>query len=128
MTTSCRVQQEPAWVLHHRPFRDTSRILDVLTRDHGRLAVVARGSRTGRSRLKGILRPFLPLRLSWVIRTDMGTLTGAEMNGAPVSLTGEALMSGYYVNELMLRLVHRHDPQPEIFAIYESTIGALNGA
>jgi DNA repair protein RecO (recombination protein O) len=128
MTTSRRVQQEPCWVLHHRPFRDTSRILDVLSRDHGRLAVVARGSRSGRSKLKGILRPFLPLQLSWVIRTDMGTLTGAELNGAPISLSGDALMSGYYVNELILKLLHRHDPQPEIFSVYGSTISALNGA
>ncbi len=128
MTASRRVQNEPAWVLHHRPFRDSSRILDVLSRDHGRLAVVARGSRSGKSRLKGILRPFLPLQLSWVIRSDMGTLTGAELNGAPISLAGDALMSGYYVNELILKLMHRHDPQPEMFSIYEATIDALNGA
>ena len=128
MTGSRRVQQEPAWLLHHRPFRDSSRILDVLSRDHGRLSLVARGSRSGRSKLKGILRPFLPLQLSWVIRSDMGTLTGAEMNGAPISLTGDALLSGYYVNELMLSLLHRHDPQPEIYAAYESAIGRLQSA
>ncbi len=128
MMASRRVHQEPAWVLHHRPFRDSSRILDVFSRDHGRLALVARGSRSGKSRLKGVLRPFLPLQLSWVIRSDMGTLTGAEMNGPPISLAGDALMSGYYVNELMLNLLHRHDPQPEVFAAYESAIAALNGA
>ena len=93
MTGSRRVHQEPAWVLHHRPFRDSSRILDVFSRDHGRLALVARGSRSAKSRLKGVLRPFLPLQLSWVIRSDMGTLTGAEMNGPPISLSGDALMS-----------------------------------
>mgnify|MGYP001814080517 CR=1 FL=1 len=125
MSGSRRVQHEPAWLLHHRPFRDSSRILDILSRDHGRLSLVARGSRSARSKLKGILRPFLPLQLSWVIRSDMGTLTGAEMNGAPISLTGDALLSGYYVNELMLSLLHRHDPQPEIYAAYESAIGRL---
>lgn len=128
MTASRRAHQEPAWVLHHRPFRDTSRILDVISRDHGRLALVARGSRSAKSRLKGVLRPFLPLQLSWVIRSEMGTLTGAEMNGPPISLSGDALMSGYYVNELILNLLHRHDPQPEVFAAYESAIGALNGS
>ncbi|MDH3440086.1 MAG: DNA repair protein RecO [Gammaproteobacteria bacterium] len=128
MTASRRVYQEPAWVLHHRPFRDTSRILDVFSRDHGRLALVARGSRSAKSRLKGVLRPFLPLQLSWIIRSDMGTLTGAEMNGPPISLFGDALMSGYYVNELMLNLLHRHDPQPEVYAAYESAISALNGS
>jgi len=128
MTASRRVHQGDAWVLHHRPFRDSSRILDIFSRDHGRLALVARGSRSGKSRLKGVLRPFLPLQLSWIIRSDMGTLTGAEMNGPPISLAGDALMSGYYVNELMLKLLHRHDPQPEVFATYESAIPALNGA
>jgi DNA repair protein RecO (recombination protein O) len=122
-----RVQNEPAWLLHHRPFQDASRILDVLTRHHGRLSLVARGSRSGRSRLKGLLRPFMPLQLSWVARSDLGTLTGAERQGAPIALSGEALMAGYYVNELILNLVHRHDPQPDIFAAYAATIEALQG-
>jgi DNA repair protein RecO (recombination protein O) len=126
MTAARRVQHEPAWLLHHRPFRDSSQILDILSRDHGRLAVVAKGSRGARSKLRGILRPFLPLQLSWVIRTDLGTLTGAEMDGTPLSLSGDALLSGYYVNELILKLLHRHDPQPEIFSAYGTTIRRLS--
>jgi DNA repair protein RecO (recombination protein O) len=122
-----RVQNQPAWLLHHRPFRESSRILDIFSRDYGRLSLVARGSRGVNSKLKGILRPFLPLQLSWVIRSDLGTLTGAEMNGAPISLTGDALLSAYYVNELLLNLLHRHDPQAEIFNTYHATIEALNG-
>lgn len=125
MSARKRVQNEPAWLLHHRPFRDTSQILDVLSRDHGRLALVARGSRGAKSRLRGILRPFLPLQLSWVMQSDLGTLTGAEMNGAPLSLTGDALLAGYYVNELILKLLHRHDPQAEIFSAYGTTIERL---
>jgi DNA repair protein RecO (recombination protein O) len=128
VSQSKRVQNEPAWLLHHRPFRDSSRILDVLSRDHGRLALVARGSRSANSKLKGILRPFLPLQLSWVIRSDLGTLVGAEMDGAPISLTGDALLSGYYVNELILHLLHRHDPQPEIYSVYRATINDLKNA
>ncbi len=125
MQVSKRVQGEPAFLLHHRPFRDTSRILDIISPNHGRLALVARGSRAAKSRLRGILRPFLPLRLSWVIRSELGTLTGAEMNGAPISLSGDALMSGYYINELLLKLLHRHDPQPEIFTAYMNTVENL---
>jgi DNA repair protein RecO (recombination protein O) len=125
MSTQRRVQQQAAFVLHHRPFRDSSQILDVLSREHGKLAVVARGSRGARSRLKGVLRPFMPLSMSWVIRSDLGTLTGAEVNGAPLRLTGEALLAGYYVNELVLHFLHRHDPQPEVFDIYAGTIEAL---
>ncbi len=127
MTTRTRIDREPAWLLHHRPFRDTSRILDVLSRDHGRLSLVARGARAAKSRLRGILRPFLPLSLSWVGRSELGTLTGAEMDGAPLSLGGDALLSGYYANELLLKLMHRHDPQPEVFDLYSRTVDALAG-
>lgn len=120
-----RVQNQAAWLLHHRPFRDTSRILDVLTREHGRIAVIARGARSAKSRLRGILRPFMPLSMSWFIRSDLGTLTDAEIDGTPVQLTGDALMSGYYLNELLLKLMHRHDPQPEIFDAYATTVRNL---
>jgi DNA repair protein RecO (recombination protein O) len=125
MTTSRRVEQAPAWVLHHRPFRDTSRILDILSREHGRLSLVARGSRAAKSRLRGILRPFTALSLSWVSRSDLGTLTGAELTQAPLTLSGDALMSAYYVNELLLKLLHKHDPQPGIFDIYSDVINEL---
>ena len=120
-----RVQQQAAYILHHRPFRDSSQLLDVITVDHGKLGLVARGSRGARSRLKGVLRPFMPLAISWVQRSDLGTLTGAEVRGAPLSLSGDALLSGYYVNELLLHFLHRHDPQPEIFDAYGKTIRAL---
>lgn len=127
MTARKRVDQQPAWVLHHRPFRDSSRILDILSRDHGRLALISRGSRAAKSKLAGVLRPFMPLHLSWVIRSDLGTLIGAEMHGEPISLTGDALLSGYYVNELLLHMLHRHDPQPDIYDSYARTIGRLAG-
>jgi len=120
-----RVQNQPAWLLHHRPFRDSSRILDILTREHGRIAVVARGVRSAKSRLRGILRPFMPLSMSWFMRSDLGTLTDAEMDGAPLQLTGDALMSGYYINELLLKLMHRHDPHAEIFDAYATTVRNL---
>lgn len=125
MVTPRRVQQQPAYILHHRPFRDSSQILDIVTRDHGKIAVVARGSRGGKSRLRGVLRPFLPLRVSWVARSDLGTLTGAEAAGTPTGLRGDAILSAFYVNELLLNFLHRHDPQPEIFALYAGTIVAL---
>ncbi|MGH8223178.1 MAG: DNA repair protein RecO [Woeseiaceae bacterium] len=125
MTTMRRIQNEPAWLLHHRPFRDSSRILEVLSREHGRLSLVARGSRSAGSRLKGILRPFMPLELSWVMRSELGTLTGAEVHGAPVTLRGDALLAAYYLNELLLNLLHRHDPQPEVFDAYAATMRSL---
>ncbi len=64
----------------------------------------------------------MPLQMSWLIRSDLGTLTAAEMDGPPMALSGDALLAGYYVNELLLHLLHRHDPQPEIFAAYARAI------
>ena len=125
MSTDRRAALEDAFLLHQRPFRDSSQILDVFSRERGRLALVARGSRGAKSRLKGILRPFQPLRLSWSIRTDLGTLTGAETGGRAFALAGDALLSGYYVNELLLNFLHRHDPQPEIFALYGAALEDL---
>ncbi len=126
MTATRRVQQQPAYVLHHRPFRDTSQLLDVISREYGKVTLVARGSRAAKSRLRGLLRPFQPLCLSWYVRSDLGTLTGAEIDGAPLSLAGDALLSAYYVNELVLNFLHRHDPQPEIFDAYAQAIAALS--
>ncbi len=125
MSGDHRVQLAPAFILHHRPFRDTSRIIDVFSSDHGKLALVARGSRATRSRLKGILRPFQLLNLSWSLKTDLGTLTGAEVGGPPLLLAGDALLSAFYVNELLLFFLHRHDPQPEIFTLYAQTLNGL---
>ncbi|MBT8091530.1 MAG: DNA repair protein RecO [Gammaproteobacteria bacterium] len=128
MSTQRRVQQQPAYILHHRPFRDSSQILDLVTRDHGKVALVARGSRGAKSRLAGVLRPFLPLSVSWVARSDLGTLTGAESAGLPVGLRGDEMLAAYYANELILNFLHRHDPQPEIFALYGETVKALGAS
>ena len=123
-----RREAEKAFVLHRHPFRDSSQIIDVFSRNYGRLALVARGVRSRRSRYRGVLAPFMPLELSWSIRGDLGTLTAAEPVGRPVTLGGDALFAGFYVNELLLRLTHRHDPHPEVFSDYAMVIGALSDA
>ena len=120
-----RVHGQPAFLLHQRPFRDTSLLLDVFSREHGRLALVARGARGGKSKLKGALRPFMPLKLSWVMKTDLGTLTGAELDSGPLALLGDSLLSGYYLNELILNFLHRHDAQPEVYSAYATAIDHL---
>lgn len=125
MSSERRVQQQSAYILHRRPFRDSSQILDIVTHDYGKVALVARGSRGSKSRLAGILRPFLPLRLSWVAKSDLGTLTGAEAAGPPAGMVGDALLSAYYVNELLLHFLHRYDPQPDIFKLYEEVLKGL---
>ena len=128
MTSARRVNQQPGYILHHRPFRNTSQILEIVTRDHGKIAVVARGSRGNKSRFAGILRPFLPLQISWISRSDLGTLTAAEAIGPPIGIFDNAIFSAFYINELLLHFLHRYDPQPEIFALYERVMNALIGA
>lgn len=116
---------QPSYVLHQRQYRDSSRLVDCLCRDHGRVALVARGVRRPKSKLRSVLMPFQPVLVSWVRRTDLGTLTSAEGNGAPVALGPDALMAAYYVNELVLRLVQSREPQEDVFALYEETLRAL---
>ena len=123
-----RVSLQPGFVLHHRAFRDSSQIFECFSRDHGRVALVARGSRRPRSRLHGILQPFRPLLLSWSSRGDLGTLVGAESETRIPALTPAATMAGFYVNELLMRLLQRHDPYESVFADYMRFLSALNVA
>ncbi len=116
---------QPAYVLHQRPYRNTSAILELLTRDFGRIGAVARGIRGQKSRLKGLLQPFFPLLVSWQGSGDLVTLTNAEGSGVPVTLSGRAALSGLYVNELLVRLLPRRDPIEAIFAEYIDVLPRL---
>lgn len=120
-----RVELEPAFVLHTRPYRETSLIVEAFGRDAGRLGLVAKGARRPKSALRGTLQPFRPLLLSWSGRGDLGLLTGAEADGFVHPPAGEALFSGLYMNELLIRLMHRHDPHPELFHYYREALVAL---
>jgi DNA repair protein RecO (recombination protein O) len=125
---SRRVQLQPAYVLHHRPYRDTSRILELFTRDHGRISVFARGARAARktgASLVSTLQPFNRLLVSWTARSEAGQLTGAEFDGAVSIMPPDRLVSGFYLNELLLKLFARHDSHPDVFALYAQTIESL---
>lgn len=125
MSAECRVQLERAFILHRRPYRETSLLLEALTPGWGRIGLVARGVRRPRSRLAGLLQPFRPLLLSWIRRGELGTLTGADLATVPPAVGGAALLSGFYVNELLLRLLPRDDPHPELFDAYAGTLAGL---
>jgi DNA repair protein RecO (recombination protein O) len=128
MTRSARrVELAPGYLLHHRPWRDTSRILEVLTREHGRLTLFARGVRGPQAKLAPVLQPFQPLLFSFSGRGEAATLTGAERAGSCAALPPAALLSGFYLNELLLKLTTRHDPQAELFDHYHRTLDALRG-
>ncbi len=122
-----RVALQPAWAIHRRPFRDTSLLVDFFCRDHGRISAVARGARRRASRLQALLQPFRPLRISFSGGGEVKTLTGAESAGEAAPLHGERLFSGFYVNELLARLLHDHVEHPRLFAVYEQTLAQLAG-
>lgn len=122
-----RVALQPAYILHSRPYRDSSAILEVFSAEHGRISLVAKGARrrTRGGSNAALLQPFTPLLLSFSGRSEMKTLTQVESAGVALSLRGDRLFSGLYVNELLMRLLHRHDPHPALFAAYGEAIGAL---
>jgi len=125
MTVPRRVLLEPAYLLHQREWRDSSRIVEFYTRDHGRVALFAKGVRRAGSAYAALLQPFVPLLVSWSGSGDGGTLTGAELAGTPVALAPRCLMSGFYLNELVLKLLERVDPHPEVHEAYALALAAL---
>jgi len=121
-----RVEQQPGFILHARAWRETSLLLEVLSRDFGRVGLVARGVRGARSRTpRALLQPLTPLNLAWTGQGELATLTAAEASGAPLMLVGEAVLCGLYLNELVTRLLPRSDPHPGIFVAYFATLQRL---
>jgi DNA repair protein RecO (recombination protein O) len=119
--------QQPAFVLHARAWRETSLLLECLTRDQGRLGVVARGVRGARARVhRSDLEPFQRLALDLSQRGELATLRAVEPDGPTWRLRGNALLSGMYLNELLVRLCARQDPHPEVFDAYALTLGRLD--
>lgn len=121
-----RIDRQPAYILHERPYRETSVLLEALTRDHGRVGLVARGVRTARPRLqRGTLAPLVALEIGWQGRGELGTLTAAEAVGPPPGLVDTALFCALYVNELLTRIVQRNDPHPQLFVRYAQCLREL---
>jgi DNA repair protein RecO (recombination protein O) len=125
MSNRIRVSLEPAWILHHYPYRETSLLVEVFTRQHGRTGLVARGVRSAKARWHGHLQILRPLLLSWSIRGELGTLTGVESRKAVKLLPGRKVLSACYLNELLMRLLTRHDPHSDLFTAYEQAIQEL---
>lgn len=120
-----RVALQPVFILHTRPFRDTSLLMDVLSMEYGRVSLLARGVRRARAPLRSILQPFVPLLMSWSGRGELLSMSQVEASSLPYLLKGNALVSGFYLNELIVRLLHRFDPHPDIYAIYQNALLGL---
>lgn len=118
-------QNQPAYILHSYPFRETSLVIEAFTRDAGRIALVARGARRPKSALRGVLLAFQPVYLSWFGKSELRTLHSAEWQGGQTRLQGLALMCGFYLNELTLRLMARDDPHEQLFRHYRETLERL---
>jgi len=113
---------QAAFILHRRSFRNTSLLLEALTWEHGRIGLVARGASRAKTPWRALLQPFTPVLLAWRGRNDLVTLTMAEANGQPYRLPASRLLSGFYLNELLLRLLIRHDPCCSLFDAYQKTL------
>ncbi len=125
MRGSRRVLLASAYVLHQYAYRDTSRIVEAFTAEHGRLTLFARGAAGPKSGLRGALRPFQRLLVSWSGRSEACQLLSAEIDGAATQLPAGRLMSGFYLNELLLKLTARCDPHRDLFDAYAGTVQAL---
>ena len=128
-----RVHHQPAYILLNRPYSETSWIVEIFSRDYGRLSLMAKGARRLKSKLKGSLLPFQPVLLSWVGKGEMPTLTSAEVDQSEFDffvheLNGDALVCGFYCNELVVNLLHRHDPHPSLFEHYHHCIMTMNAS
>jgi DNA repair protein RecO (recombination protein O) len=122
---SRRISDEPAFVLHRYDWSESSLILEVFTRHHGRVALVAKGAKRPSSNFRPVLLPLQPLHLAFGGDAEIRPLKGAEWMGGQVMPTGEALLSGYYLNELLLRLLARDDPHPHLFDAYADAVAVI---
>jgi DNA repair protein RecO (recombination protein O) len=124
-TTGTKVAGQPAFVLHSYPYKETSLIIDLFTRDFGRVALIAKGAKRPHSQLRGVLQTFQPLSSAWVGKSELRTLTDAEWVGGMLPLEKTALLCGFYLNELLVKLLARDDAHPALFDHYVSTLNHL---
>ena len=124
--TKRRADHEPGYVLHTYPYKETSLIVELFTRRFGRVALLARGARRPRSAMRGMLLSFHPLRLTFSASAELGNLHSVEWAGALQPLAGQGLMCGFYLNELLLRLLPREDPHEALFDAYGQALEKLS--
>lgn len=120
-----RQDNQPVYVLHTYPFKETSLVVELFAREFGRVATTAKGARRPRSAMRGLLQAFQPMLATWSGKLELKTLHSLDWNGSLLLLQGEALMCGFYLNELLLRLLPREDPHETLFEYYADTLKTL---
>ncbi|PIZ04296.1 MAG: DNA repair protein RecO [Gammaproteobacteria bacterium CG_4_10_14_0_8_um_filter_38_16] len=120
-----RVDLTPVYVLHTRPFRNTSLIVELFSQVYGRVAVIAKSARGPKSRYRGQLQLFTPMLAAWFGNHELKTLMQIELNGMPLQLNQKPLFCGFYFNELLMRLLHKEDPHPKLFETYHQSLCRL---
>lgn len=120
-----RVSDQPSFVLHSYPYKETSLIVDAFTRDHGRIALIAKGAKRPHSKLRSVLQTFQPLSIGWSGRSDVRTLIAAEWVGGLLPLEKAALLCGFYLNELLVKFLARDDSHSALFDHYLATLNQL---
>ena len=120
-----RIELQPAFILHSRPFSDTSLIVECLTPDFGRISLLAKGARSAKSKQRSLLQPFIPLSVSWQGKSSLKTLTSVEARALPLPIEGKGLYSGFYLNELLVRLLPEQDAHPEVLQVYQHALDSL---
>lgn len=123
---SDRLLIHPAYILHRRPFSNTSLLIECFSLSHGRFPVVAKGVKRGNSASAGLLQPFHPLLIRWSGSGEVKTLNFFEAAAPPLMLKGQVLYCGFYLNELLIRLLQREDPHEQLFGLYGSTLSQLS--
>ena len=120
-----RVPLHPCFILHQRPYRESSLIVEAFSSEHGRLGIVARGARRSRNTRRALLQPLRKVNLAWTMHRELGTLTDAESADTALPPSGSGTIAAFYINELLIRLLHRHESHPELFDAYELALREL---
>jgi DNA repair protein RecO (recombination protein O) len=121
-----RESLQPAYVLHRRPYRETSFLVEIFTKEHGRVALISKGARSnGKNATQGLLQPFIPLAVSWAGKGELMALSQVEACGNIVPLRGNCLFAGFYLNELLMALLEKWDPHPRLYEYYAKSLAEL---
>jgi len=120
-----KIELTPCYILHRRDYSETSLILDVLSREHGRVNLIAKGAKRHKKQQGINHNLYQKYNMAWVAKSELGTLTDIELDSMSGSLKPAVMMTGFYMNEIMLRLLHKHEPHPELFDSYDTSIEKL---